>query len=283
MENKKIKIGFWGGHEYSVITAQKLHDASFTISFIVTSLDQPKGRNLLLTPSPLKVWGLEHGIPIIQPEKLKDENFIRTLKDYTCDIFIVMAYGRIMPEEILGLPKSRSLNLHPSLLPKFRGPCPIESAILADDRDTGVTIMLMDKEMDHGPIVAQEKVAIPEWPPFAKELGEKLVTAGADLLVSILPDWIAGKIPAEEQDHAQATYTKKIKKEDGLIDLADDSPAEARANYLKYKAYQGWPSVYFLKDGKRIKISQASFENKKFTIEKVIPQGKPEMLYTDLR
>jgi methionyl-tRNA formyltransferase len=276
---KNIKVGFWGGPEISLITLEKLETAGFKIAFIVTSLDKPQGRKMIITPPATKVWGLAHNIPVIQPTNIKSESFAATLKEYDCDIFVVMAYGKIMPLEILNMPKAGSLNIHPSLLPKFRGPCPIESAILADEKETGVSIMQMDNEMDHGPIIAQEKVIVKPWPPTAEILGFELVTKGSDMLVSILPDYVAGKIAGIPQDHSHATYTKKIQKEDGLIDLAGD-PYQ---NYLKIQAYHGWPSAFFFKDGKRIKITQASFKDGKLVIEKVIPEGKSEMKYTDLR
>lgn len=276
---KDITIGFWGGPEISIITLEKLKEAGFKIAFIVTSLDKPKGRKMIVTPPPTKVWGLENNIPVLQTTDLRETTFVETLKAHNCDVFVVMAYGRIIPLEVLNIPKAGSLNIHPSLLPEFRGSCPIESAILADKKETGVTVMHMDNEMDHGPIVAQEKVIVETWPPTTEELGNKLVTRGSELLVSILPDWISGKIQAVEQDHSRATYTKKIQKEDGLINLNDD-PYQ---NFLKIQAYHGWPSAYFMKDGKRIKITAASFDEGKLIIEKVIPEGKSEMSYTLLR
>lgn len=140
----------------------------------------------------------------------------------------------------------------------------------------------MDSEMDHGPIIAMKGVIVEPWPPHAEVLGSEIVKTGSNLLVSILPDWIAGKLPEIEQDHSQATFTEKIKKEDGLIDLNDDP----YKNYLKIQAYHGWPSAFFFieKDGKkiRIKISQASFKDGKLLIEKVVPEGKSEMDYSDL-
>lgn len=276
---KDIKIGFWGGPEISLITLEKLHAAGFPISFIVTSLDKPQGRKMVITPPPTKVWGLAHNIPVIQPTNLDSESFVATLKEYACDVYIVMAYGKIIPIEILNIPKAGSLNIHPSLLPKFRGSCPIESAILADKRETGVTIMHMDAEMDHGPIIAQEEVILEEWPPKAEELGTILVERGSDLLVSILPDYVAGNFEEKPQNHSLATYTRKIEKEDGEIDLTHDE----YTNYLKIQAYHGWPSAFFFKDGKRIKITEASFVNNRLVIEKVIPEGKSEMMYTDFR
>ncbi len=277
--HKPIKIGFWGGPEISLITLERLHAAGFEIAFIVTSLDKPQGRKMIVTPPPTKVWGLAHNIPVIQTTDLKEATFKENLKLYGCDVFVVMAYGRIIPLDILNIPKAGSLNIHPSLLPRFRGSCPIESAILADERETGVTIMHMDNDMDHGAIVAQEKVIVLPWPPTTEKLGTVLVEKGSDLLVSILPDYVAGKITEKEQDHSLATYTKKIEKEDGEINLADDP----YTNYLKIQAYHAWPTAFFFKDGKRIKITAASFADGKLIIEKVIPEGKREMKYTDLQ
>ncbi len=273
--NKDIKIGFFGTPEYSVMTLKALRDAGFIISFVVTMPDRPKGRKMILTPSPVKVWALEHNIPVLQPEKLKEEVFQESLKKFNSDVFVVMAYGKIIPDEVLNMPKHKTLNIHPSLLPQFRGPCPIEGAILHDVKNTGVSIIKIDSEMDHGPIVIQKKATLEHWPPQAEVLGKELVQIGSDLLVSILPNWISGKIQEVPQDHAKATYTKLITKEDGLIDLSDD-PYQ---NYLKIQAYHDWPSAFFFKDGKRIKITQARFENGKLIIEKIIPEGKSETTY----
>lgn len=280
--NNKIKIGFFGTPEYAVMTLEKLYNANFEIAFIVTMPDKPKGRKMIITPPPAKVWGQSKNIPIYQPNKLKDANLVEELKKYNCDVFIVIAYGKIIPDEILNIPKYKSLNIHASLLPKLRGSCPIEGAILNDEKDTGVTIIRMDNEMDHGPIIAQEKVNIENWPPIANDLGKAIVNLGSDLLIKILPDWINNKIKEIEQDHSKATFTKKIEKEDGLISLNDDP----YNNFLKIQAYNGWPSAYFFeeKDGKktRIKIVKASFVNGKLIIERVIPEGRNEMDYKGL-
>ena len=279
MDRNKIKIGFFGTPEYSVMTLQALKQAGFEIAFIVTMPDRPKGRKMILTPPPAKVWGLSHEIPIFQPEKLRDETFIETLKKYNCDVFVVIAYGKIIPESILNIPKYKCLNIHGSLLPKFRGSCPIETAILNDESVTGVTIIHMDGEMDHGPIVAKKEVTVTPWPPQADVLGKAIVNTGNELLISILPNWVAGNIKEVEQDHSQASFTKMIQKEDGLIDLSGDP----YKNYLKIQAYHGWPSAFFFTEENgvktRIKITEASFEDGKLIIEKVIPEGKTEINY----
>lgn len=279
---QKIKIGFFGTPDYAVMTLDALNQAGFDIAFVVTMPDRHQGRKMLLTPPPAKVWAEQHKVPVLQPEKLRDLAFIESLKKYECDVFIVIAYGKIIPDEILNIPKAKSLNIHGSLLPKYRGACPIETAILDDQKNTGVTIIRMDSEMDHGPIVAMKEVIVDPWPPRAEVLGHEIVRVGSELLVSILPDWIAGKVPEIEQDHSQATYTKKIEKEDGLIDLNNDP----YKNYLKIQAYHGWPSAFFFieKDGKkiRVKITEASFKNGNLVIEKVIPEGKSETDYSNL-
>ncbi len=282
MKNK-IKIGFFGTSEYSVMTLEKLNTAGYDIVFIVTMPDRPSGRKMLLTPPPAKIWANANKIPVYQPEKLKDEELFKTLKNHNADVFVVIAYGKIIPNEILNIPKTKSLNIHASLLPKLRGSCPIETAILNDEKTTGITIMRMDNEMDHGPILVQKEVTFEPWPPTADTLGKELVNVGADLLISILPDWIDGKLKEIEQDHTQATYTKMIEKNDGLIDLKNDD----YKNYLKIQAYEGWPSAFFFieKNGikTRIKITKASFKDNKLIIEKIIPEGKSEINYYELR
>jgi methionyl-tRNA formyltransferase len=244
--------------------------------------DRPQGRKMIITPPPAKVWALANNVAVYQPEKLREPSIAEELKRHNCDVFVVIAYGKIIPDSILNIPKAKSLNIHGSLLPKLRGSCPIETAILNDEKNTGVTIMRMDAEMDHGPIIAQKEVIVEPWPPMADVLGKAIVNAGADLLVSILPLWIDGKLVEKEQDHSASTYTVMIKKEDGLIDLKD-APYK---NFLKIQAYHGWPSAFFFveKDGKklRVKITKASFADGVLTIERVIPEGKGEMNFTDL-
>ena len=282
MTNEPIKIGFFGTPDYAVTVLDELAKKGHEIAFVVTMPDRPKGRKLTLTPPPAKVWAEKHGVPIIQPETLKGNlNIAQELKSYSCDVFVVIAYGNIIPDEILHIPPHKSLNIHGSLLPRLRGSSPIETAILNDEHETGVTIMRMDKEMDHGPIIASEKVICDPWPPTAEELGNKIVMAGARLLANILPDWIAGKLPETEQNHSLATLTKKIKREDGEIDLS----ADPYKNFLKIQAYHEWPGTFFFVEhsGKkvRVKVVAASYKNGTLTIEKVIPEGGREMAYTD--
>ena len=187
---------------------------------------------------------------------------------------IVVAYGKILPEEIINAPKLGSINIHYSLLPKYRGASPVESAILNGDDETGVTIQQMEFKMDTGPILAVEKTPIGE-SETAPELRARLIKIGGELLVKILPDFVEGKIVPMPQDETQATKCKKMTKEDGFINLEDG----AVKNYNKFRAYAKWPRTYFFKDDKRYIITDASLEDNKFIIKKVIPEGGKEQNY----
>jgi methionyl-tRNA formyltransferase len=227
----------------------------------------------------VKVWAQEHNIPTIQTAKIT-KDIQEELRSYKTDYFIVAAYGKILPKELLAIPPYGTLNVHPSLLPLYRGPAPEKGPVLAGDTETGVTIILLDEAVDHGPILAQEKMPLLDT-ETSPQLAEKLFTRGGEMLADIIPQWITQKITPIEQDHAQATFTRKIKKEDGLIDIHGN----ALENYNKYRAFYDWPGTYFFiqKNGKniRIKIKKAKLENNSFIIERVVPEGKKEMNYAD--
>jgi len=256
-----ITFAFFGTPEFSTIILDELKSKNFLPSLIVTSPDKPKGRKLILTPSPVKVWAEHNNIPHIENLEIKN-NF---------DLFIVASYGKILSEKILNIPKHGILNVHPSLLPKLRGASPIKSAILSEN-ETGVTIIKLDKEMDHGPIIAQKKIISWTEPPYEEDLENLLAHEGGKLLAEIIPDWISGKIKAEEQDHDKATFSKKIKKEDGEIHL-NDNP---ELNLRKIRAFHRWPTAYFFQNGKRIIIKKAHIENGELILDRVIPEGKKE-------
>lgn len=293
---KPIKIVYFGTPDFAVSILKELKEAGIVPTLIVTAPDKPSGRKLVLTPPAVKLWADENDIDTLQPEKLSDKIFIDELKNTDWDLFIVASYGKIIPKEILDLPKRGTLNVHPSLLPKLRGASPIQGAILQDERETGVTIMLLDEEVDHGPIVAQASVALEEWPPKASMLKELLAHEGGKLLAETIPQWINGTVEAEKQDHDKATFTKIMKKEDGLLNL-DDDPYE---NFKKIQAYDEWPGTYFYVKRKdkdvRVKITDAELRSDlgeersdgkrsdlKLVITKVVPEGKKEMLYKDFK
>ena len=289
--NKKLNFVFFGTPDVASETLEILKQSGFLPSLIVTSSDKPQGRKMIITPPPVKVWAEKNKIPYIQPEKnaellsmFSSEEFglaVRSekkLKEAKHDLFIVVAYGKIISEDILKIPKFGSINIHYSLLPKYRGASPVESAILNGEVETGVTIQKMVYKMDAGEILAQEKVKI-DATLQAPELRKRLIKLGGELLVKVLKTPSAsGHSPftgGEEQDESQATFCKKIKKEDGLLDLNDD-PVK---NYNKFRAYAGWPRTFFFKNGKRIIITDAALENGKFIIKKIIPEGGKEKDY----
>lgn len=279
-KNSDLKFAFFGTPDVASETLKILKENGYLPSLIVTSPDKPKGRKMIITPPPVKIWAIENNIPYIQPEKL-DNEFIYNLKPITYNLFIVVAYGKIMPEDLINLPKLGSLNIHYSLLPKYRGASPVESAILNGDIETGVTIQKMEFKMDSGPIVAQEKIFIHS-NEKTPDLRKRLIKIGGELLVKTLNTTPLpfGHSPfawgdLTPQDESKAIYCKKIKKEDGLIDL-NDSPIK---NYNKFRAYIVWPRTYFFKNGKRIIITKAKLENDEFIIEKVIPENGKEMDY----
>jgi len=280
-KSENLKIAFFGTPRLAVYVLNELKKAKMTPDIIITAPDKPAGRKLILTPPPAKLWAEENLISTFQPETLKNTDAIQAIKDEgSWDIFIVAAYGKILPKEILDIPKHGTLNVHPSLLPRLRGASPIQTAIL-EEKETGVSIMMVDEEMDHGPIVAQEKVTVPNWPPSAGELEEILARKGGKMLTETIPKWISGEIEAEDQNHDNATITKKITKEDGLIYL-DDNPEK---NYRKIQAFSIWPRAYFFTkhNGKktRVIITSAELKDEKLIIKKVIPEGKKETLYGD--
>ena len=191
---------------------------------------------------------------------------------------MVVAYGKIIPEDIINLPNLGSINIHYSLLPKYRGASPMESAILNGETETGITIQKMAYKMDAGDIIAQEKTKImPD--ETAPELRQRLIKIGGEILVKILLNFIQGKIKAIPQNENEATFCKKIKKEDGLIDLNSD----ATKNYNKFRAYVFWPRTFFFVNKKRVIITDAELVDNQFVIKKVLPEGKKEITWQEFK
>lgn len=277
--SRKIRYGFFGSSELSVIVLEKMKSLGFLPDLIITVPDQPKGRKLILTPPETKVWADENNIPSLQLKTLRTEESFKSIKNFgEFDVFIVASYGKIIPDNILYYPKHKTLNIHPSLLPRLRGASPIKSAILSES-ETGTSIIVLDNEMDHGPIIYQEKISMPTWPPYEEDLEKILAEKSAEAICKILPDWIDGKLQEVEQDHAKATICGKIEKKDGEINL-NDSP---EINIRKIRAYHRWPTAYFFENNKRIIIKMARLENDKLIIEKVLPEGKKEMSFEDYK
>ena len=270
---EKINFIFFGTPHVASDTLEILFMHGIVPSVIVTSPDRPSGRGMKMTSSPVKLWADANNIPVLQPEKL-DEEFSSNLSRFACPLAIVVAYGKIIPESIISSFPKGILNIHYSLLPKYRGASPVESALLNNDQETGITIQKMVYELDAGDIVSMERVSVmPN--DNTTTLRARLIKVGAEILAQTLPEYVAGRINPVPQDHTHKTKCGKMKKEDG--DITEETSDQIKWN--KFRAYFEWPRTYFFKDGKRIIISDASFEDGKFVIKKVIPEGKKEIEY----
>jgi methionyl-tRNA formyltransferase len=274
-----MKIVFWGTPELTTEILEEMKKENLSPSFIVTNPDRPQGRKMALTPPPAKIWAQMHNIEVLQPEKL-DDSFISYLNSLNLDLFVVVAYGKILPEEIINMPKYGTLNVHYSLLPRWRGATPVESAILSGDEKTGVCIQKMVYKLDAGDIYNREEVSILE-NEKAIELRSRLNTIGKKLLIKTIREIENNTATLTPQNHALATKCGKISKEDGEIDPSGD-PIE---NNRKFRAYFGWPGIYFFinNDGRktRVVIKDAQLIFGKFVIKNVVPEGKKEIPYED--
>ena len=246
---KNIKFAFFGSSQFSHYVLEELLMMGFSPMLTINSAKEP--------------------LPVAELEKLD------------ADIFVVASFGKILPKEVIEMPKYKTLNVHPSLLPELRGPAPIQGTILGLG-EPGVTIIKMDEKMDHGPILAQARVTVNPWPDHYKIVEKKLGRVGGRLLGILLPKWIENEIQEKPQDDAAATFVKFIKKEDGLLNL--DGPA--KENLKKVLAYSTWPGAYMFfknKSGKEVRliIKDAKIENDKFIPTRVIPAGKREMDWQD--
>lgn len=294
-----MKIVFFGTSQFAIPIIDALLKNNLAPFLIVTTPDKAQGRGKKLQSSPVKIWADKNNIPVVQPEKPSIEYLVSSIK--YADLFVVASYGKIIPKPLLDIPKYGSLNVHPSTLPKYRGPSPIQAAILNGDKETGVTIVLMDEKVDHGSILANSKFLISSSKLTYPELEKELAELGAKLLVGTIPDWVDSKIKPIEQNHNKATYTNKVTKEDGHIDW--HLPAEILER--KIRAYQPTPGAYtvWVKNGAevRVKIAEAQiipkpsgisdgvvFKTKEgfaagtpngaLEILKIHPEGKKEML-----
>ncbi len=270
---------YFGTPYVSRDTLEILVSRGFIPSLVVTSPDAARGRGMQLTPSETKTWALEHNIPAISPEKLTPE-VLEEIKSVGAAYAVVVAYGKILPESLIQSFPKGALNIHYSLLPKYRGASPVEAALLNNEEMTGVAIQKMVYELDAGDIVALEEVTIlPN--ETTRELRPRLVEIGAELLADLLPQYLAGDLMLVQQNPSLATHSGKIKKEEGLLTI----PGNDQENWNKYRAYAESPGTYFFveKNGKpmRIKIVTASFTKGLFMPERVIPEGKKEMAYSD--
>jgi len=268
-----MTFAFFGTTEFSVKVLEILRQNNFIPEIIITAPDKPAGRGLKLQANPVKIWAEKNSLKHITNYELPITNY---------DLFIIAAFGKIISEEILGIPKYGTINVHPSLLPKFRGASPIQSFILSGEQTTGVSLILTDEQVDHGPIIAKSNLKSQISNLYYKELENKLAELGGKMLAETIPKFINGEIKPQEQDHSQATFTKKITKQDGLINLSAQAGLETdnpETIINKIRAFTPWPSVYYFINKKRIIITKAEIIDGKLKILRLKPEGKNEMDY----
>lgn len=275
-----MKIAFFGTPAFTTDFLNKLVEDGFSPSLVITNPDRPSGRGMTLKSPEPKVWGLAHGIKVLQPEirqLAEDDDFFNDISKEAWDLFVVVAYGKIISERIINLPKYGTINVHYSLLPKYRGATPVESAILNGDETTGVVIQQMRYKLDTGPILAQVEIPI-ELDDTTLSLREKLNTQALSMLPGVLEKIQNGSTEATEQSEEGSSHCHKITKEDGLLDLDDDPLLNDR----KYRAYYGSLGTYFFVNNKRIKITKAHLEGEHFVIDEVIPENGKRTNYENL-
>ncbi len=242
------QVVFMGTPDFAVPTLKALIEHHDVIG-VVTQPDRPAGRNQKIQQSPIKQVALAAGIPIFQPEKLRQPAAIDELKQWSPDVYVVAAFRQILPQAALDIPPHGSINIHASLLPRWRGAAPIHAAIRAGDRESGVTIMLQDAGLDTGPMLSQRAIPLAD-DETAESLHDKLASLGADLLLETLPGYLAGDILPQSQPETGITHAPQIKKEAGQIDWNEPAISIERL----VRAFTPWPGTYTFWDGKLLKI-----------------------------
>ena len=241
MKNPSLKIVFAGTPKLGAVILEELVRSGFKIPLVLTKSDKPAGRGKKILPTSVKLVAKKNNITILSPIKLDQEDFVKQLKKLSPDLIVVAAYGKILPKVIIDLPKYGVLNVHPSLLPKYRGPSPIQFTILEGETKTGVTIIKMSESLDEGDILTQVEVSIsPD--DTTQSLTDKLAKIGAELIIQTIPKWINGKIKPQPQDHLKATYSAMLTKYDGKIDL--ENPPTAEKFNKMVRAFYPWPGVW---------------------------------------
>jgi methionyl-tRNA formyltransferase len=251
-----IRVLFMGTPEFAVPSLRALSaqaNAGLALAGVVTRPDKPVGRRRQIVFSPVKQFALDHDIPVYQRGPLRRPEALALLREIAPDLIVVAAFGQLLPPEVLSLPPHGCLNVHASLLPRWRGASPINAAILAGDAETGVSIMLMDAGLDTGPVLARRATAIgPD--ETAGELSDRLAMLGAELLVETVPRWLAGVLTLEPQNGAQATTTRLLRKDDGRLDWARPAVELAR----QVRGYAPWPGAFTTWESQTVKIQRAT-------------------------
>lgn len=253
-----MRIVFMGTPDFAAASLKKLLDEGFDVVGVFTQPDKPKGRGMELAYSPVKELALAHSLPVYQPEKMRDGTALEAVKALAPDILVVVAYGRILPDDILTVPQYGAINVHGSLLPKYRGAAPIQWAVLNGDKTTGVTTMYLASEMDTGDIIYTAETEIGEF-ETSGELFDRLKDMGAELLVKTLRDIEAGVAPRCEQEHDKASYVKMLDKSYSPIDFTKDARGVIKWIY----GLQPWPTATATLDGATYKIFAAEYTDTK--------------------
>jgi methionyl-tRNA formyltransferase len=278
---------FFGTPDFSAHCLNILLEHDLIPRAVVCNPDRPTGRKKIITPPPVKVtvenWNAVHKtnspIEILQPEKL-DLACIEKLKSFNADFFLVFAYNKIFRKNVLEIPRLGIVGIHPSFLPKYRGSSPFQTALLDGQKQTGVTLYLLDEGVDSGPIIATSEPVLITDTDMSHALGMKLAEAGANLAIAALPRFVAGAITPKPQDEAQATLTRKFKTEDGFVDPNDLAAGEqgdvkkSAEIFCKIRAFTPEPGVWTLRDGKRIKLLAATIQNGALHLTKTQEEGQ---------
>ena len=247
-----MHIVFMGSPAFAVPALQSLMSNKYDINAVYTQPDKRTGRGQQVMACPVKQYAVSAGLNVVQPETFQDQAEIEKLRALSPDLIIVAAYGRILPDSVLQIPEYKSINIHPSLLPKYRGPSPVAAAILNGDAVTGVTIMLVEKKVDSGPILNRKEMAVTDEDTTGTLTG-KLAGLGAEMLVETIPGWVAGSVRPLAQDESLASYTRMESKEDGKLNW--DLPATEL--WRMVRAYQPWPGCFTTWNNARLKVIQA--------------------------
>jgi len=247
-----VKVLFMGTPDFAVPSLRVLLEEGYDVIGTVTQPDRPKGRKRVLTPPPVKVFALEHGIPVLQPERLRRPEAVAEAAALAPDLIVTAAYGQILPKAVLALPRCGCINVHGSLLPKYRGGAPIQYAVMNGDRETGVTIMYMAEGLDTGDMISRVVVPIAD-EDTAGTLFDKLSAEGAELLRRTLPELVAGKIAAVPQNESEATYSPTLKREDERLDWS----RPARELFNRIRGLNPWPVAYTEHNGEILKVWKA--------------------------
>lgn len=259
-----MKIIFMGTPEFSVGALESIIQAGHQVLLVVTQPDKPKGRGKEMQMTPVKECALKHDIPVFQPIKIKTPDAVDKLREYDADVFVVAAFGQFLSEDILNMPKYGCINIHASLLPRYRGAGPIQRVILDGEKETGITIMQMDKGIDTGDMLLQSRIKIDE-KETGDSLHDKLAAEGAKLIVEALPKIEAGELTAVKQNDEESCYAKMLQKSMGRIDWSMSAEEIERM----VRAFNSWPGTYTSYNGKTLKIWESDVCGKELAEENV--------------